>query len=252
MNKRLAVAVAALGAAIVLAVTGPASAYKPSVSVSGELETIFNGGFTPTKLSKTKLTPISFFISGEIKSRNPEEPHPPAMKEFILEGDKNTAVSVDGIPVCQKGLLESQNSAGARKACGPALIGTGKALAGIKFPEQPEILANSEVLVFNGGTHGGTTTFYIHAYITVPTPAAIVTVTKIKRIHKGRYGVYSVSTIPRIAGGAGSIKSFSLKLNKGIVSAKCPDGHLDARGEAIFADGNHLKASVLRPCTGKG
>jgi hypothetical protein len=252
MTKRFAVAIAVLGAAVLLAVTGPAAAYKPSISRSGDLETIFNGGFSPTKLSKKKLTPIRFFISGKIKSLDPEEPHPPAMKEFILEGDRNTAVSVKGIPVCEPRKIQSVNSAQARKACGPALIGTGKALAGIKFPEQPEIDAPSALLVFNGGTRGGTTTFYIHAYITVPTPAAIVTVTKIKRIHKGRYGVYSISKIPKIAGGSGSIKSFSLKLNKGIVSAKCPDGHLNARGEAIFVDGNRLKAAVQRPCTGKG
>lgn len=123
---------------------------------------------------------------------------------------------------------------------------------GLKFPEQPEIPVKSELLVFNGGFKGGVTTLFIHAYITVPTPAAIVTTVKIKKIHKGRFGLGSVATIPKIAGGSGAVKTFNLALKKGIISATCPDGHLNAHGTAIFADGTHISAEVVRPCIGKG
>jgi hypothetical protein len=80
----------------------------------------------------------------------------------------------------------------------------------------------------------------------------VVTTVKIKKIHKGRYGLLSVASIPKIAGGSGSVKSFSLKLNKGIISATCPDGHLDARGTAVFAEGTKMSGGVVRACTGKG
>jgi hypothetical protein len=220
--------------------------------VVGELETVFNGGFSPKVLSKKKPTPVTFSISGQIISLKEGEPHPPAMKEFLLEGDKHAGISVKGIPTCTAGKLNSRNTTEARKICAPALIGTGKTVAGIKFPEQREILAKSELLVFNGGVKGGVTTLFVHAYITVPTPAAIVTTVKIKKIHKGRFGLLSVASIPKIAGGSGSVKSFSLKLNKGIVLATCPDGHLNARGSAVFTGGPTISGEVERPCTGKG
>jgi hypothetical protein len=242
----------ALTVAMVLSISGLAAAEKPVRSVEGEIETIFNGGFSPKVLSKKKQTPITFNISGEIKSLNPKEPHPPALKEFLLEGDKHTSISVKGIPTCTAGKLTSQTTAGARKACGPAIIGTGKTEVGIKFEEQPEIPVKSELLVFSGGFKGGVTTLFIHAYITVPTPAAIVTTVKIKKIHKGRFGLGSVATIPKIAGGSGSVKSFELTLQKGIISASCPDGHLNAHGTAVFVDGTRISAEVVRPCTGKG
>jgi hypothetical protein len=242
--------VATLAAVAALTVSGLAAAEKPVRSVSGEIETIFNGGFSPKVLSKRKPTPITFNISAKIKKIGGG--HPPAMKEFLLEGDKHASISVKGIPVCKQGKLQSTTSAQARKVCGPALIGTGKTEVGIKFEEQPEVPAKSELLVFNGGFKGGVTTLFIHAYITVPTPAAVITVVKIKKIHKGRYGLLSVASIPKIAGGSGSVKSFSLKLNKGILSATCPDGHLNARGTATFADGTKLSGGVVRPCTGKG
>lgn len=257
MNKRISslFLAAALAAAIVLVVSGLATAAeKPVTVVGGEIHAEFNGGFTPKVLSKKKPTPIGFSISAKMKSLNPnpEEQHLPALKEFLLEGDKHASISVKGIPVCKPGQLQSTTSAQARKVCGPALIGSGKTEVGIKFPDQHEIPVKSELLAFNGGFRGGVTTLLIHAYITVPTPAAIVTTVKVKKIHKGAYGLGSVASIPKIAGGSGSVKSFSLKLDKGILSATCPNGHLVARGRAVFADGTSLSGGVVRACTGKG
>lgn len=245
---------AALTAAVALSVSGLAAAEKPVTIVSGEIHAEFNGGFSPKVLSKKKPTPISFNVSAKLKSLNPdvEKQHLPALKEFLLEGDKHAGISVKGIPTCTAGKLQSRNTTEARKICGPALIGTGKTEAGIKFEEQPEIPVHSELLAFNGGVRGGVTTLFIHAFITVPTPAAVVTTVKIKKIHKGRYGLLSVASIPKIAGGAGSVKSFSLTLKKGIISATCPDGHLNARGTAVFADGTRISGGVVRTCTGKG
>ena len=256
MNKRKThvFAAAALAIAVIVFASVATAAEKPVKVVVGELEAEFNGGFSPKVLSKTKPTPITFNISGKFRSLNPnpKEQHVPAIKEFLFEGDKHASIDVKGIPTCKAGKIQSTDTTAAKKACGPALIGTGKTEVGIKFPEQEEIFAHSDLLAFNGGVKGGVTTLFIHAYITVPTPAAIVTTVKIKKIHKGRYGTGSVATVPKIAGGSGSVKSFSLTLQKGVITATCPDGHLNARGTAIFADGTKASGGVVRTCTGKG
>jgi hypothetical protein len=62
----------------------------------------------------------------------------------------------------------------------------------------------------------------------------------------------ATGTVPKIAGGSGSPTFFTLTLNKGIVKATCPDGHLSAHGTAVFADGTKASGTVLRPCTGRG
>ncbi|HET8813911.1 MAG TPA: hypothetical protein VFM51_03025 [Solirubrobacterales bacterium] len=242
----------AVAVAAAIVVSGIATAEKPVRSVTGDIETIFNGGFSPKTLSKKKPTPITFWIQGQMNTLSGE--HIPPLKEFLLEGDKHASISVKGIPVCRPGKIQTTTSAAARKACGKTLVGSGKAKAEIKFPEQPPIPVESELLAFNGGFRGGVTTLYLHAYITVPTPAAIITVTKVKRVKKGRYGLQSISTIPKIAGGAGSVTFFKLTLKKGIISATCPDGHLNARGTALFGSSppTKVKGEVVRPCTGKG
>lgn len=249
----------ALGALIAVSVAGFATAEKPVKVRAGNLELTFNGGFSPKTLPKNKLAPISLFASGVIKTV--DGTHPPALKEFLVETDKNGAVNVTGFPVCKSGQLQSQDTEHAKAICRKAIIGTGKTEVEIAFPEQPPIPVKSDLLAFNGGKKGGTTTFLIHAYITVPTPASIVTTVKIKKINKGRFGNYAVASVPKIAGGSGSVKSFSLTINKkytykgkkmSILSAKCPDGKLQAHGTAVFADGTKASAEIVRTCTGKG
>lgn len=254
MNKRFVGLIAAVTVTAVLVVGGIATAAKPVTTISGDIHTEFNGDFSPKVLSKNKLTPIAFWVSGRIKTLDPApDARIPPMSEFLLEGDKNASISVKGIPICQPGKLQSTTSAKARAACGKTLVGSGKAEAAIDFEEQPTIPVKSELLAFNGGFRGGVTTLYLHAYITVPTPAAIITVVKIKKVKKGRYGLQSVASIPKIAGGSGSVTFFKLSLKKGILSAKCPDGKLAARGTAEFktTPPTSLNGAVVRPCTGK-
>lgn len=259
MQKRL-ICVLGLAALIAVSLAAAASAGNAPVTVrSGNLEFTVNGGFTPTVLPKNTLAPIAFNASGKIATV--DGTHPPALKEALVEADKNTAVFVKGYPTCKSGQLQSQDSANAEKICKSALIGKGTTDVSIAFPEQAPIPANSKLLVFNGGESGGVTTFLIHAYITVPTPAAIVTTVKIKKIHNGRYGMLATATIPTIAGGSGSVTSFSLTINKkykykgktvSVLSAKCPDGKLQAHATAKFSDGTSASAEVIRTCTGKG
>jgi hypothetical protein len=260
MRKYLTL-ITAVGALVALTVVGIATAApkpnQPSEVTVGNLKLRFNGGFSPKTLSKTKLTPIALSAEGQISTLDGS--HPPALKEFLLETDKNGAVNVKGYPTCKSSQLQAQDTAHAKAICKPALIGTGKTKVEILFEESRKVPVTSELLVFNGGVKGGVTTLYIHAYITLPVPAAIVTTVKIKKIHHGRYGMLSTATIPKIAGGAGSVTSFSLKINKkftykgkkvSVLSAKCPDGKLQAHGTAIFSDGTKASAEFLRTCTG--
>lgn len=257
MRKYLKITIA-LGAVLALTVAGIASgAGKEEVTV-GNLKFQAGGTFSPKALSKTKLTPITLMAEGKISSL--DGTHPPALKEVLLETDKNGSVQVKGFPTCKSSQLQSQDTKHAEEICRPAIIGKGTTSVEIAFPESKVVPVSSKLLVFNGGEKGGVVTFYIHAYITVPVPAAIVTTVKIKKIHKGRYGLESIASIPKIAGGSGSVKSFSLKVGKqysykgqklSILSAKCPDGKLQAHATAVFADGTRASTEFIRTCTGK-
>jgi hypothetical protein len=252
MRKYLILTMALMGL-IAVSVAGIASAAAgggPVTAEAGNLKFVFDGQFTPSKLPKHKMVPIVLSTSGKIMTKDGS--HPPALKEVEVETDKNGTINVKGVPACTSGKLQSRDTKAVEKVCKSAIIGTGTTNVQIQFPEQNPIPVSSKLLVLNGGVSGGTTTLFIHAYITVPTPAAIVTTLKIKKHRHGRYGTKTIATIPKIAGGSGSVTAFSLKVDnkKKVLFAQCPDGKLQAFATAKFADGTKVSAGIVRTCTG--
>ncbi|HEX5989663.1 MAG TPA: hypothetical protein VFY75_05585 [Solirubrobacterales bacterium] len=238
---------------------GSAIADKPTTVEAGNLVFTFNGGFKPKTLPKKKMAPIALTASGKVQTK--DGTHPPALKEAIVETDKNGTINVKGLPVCRSGQLQSRDTGAAEKACKKAIIGTGRTTVEVQFPEQRPIDVDSKLLVFNGGKKGGTTTLFIHAYFSAPVTGAIVTTVKIKKVKNGRYGLKSVATIPKIAGGSGSVRTFNLKINRkysfkgrrmSVLSARCRDGKLQAKATAVFADGTRATGGIIRTCNSRG
>jgi hypothetical protein len=257
-----------LSALLVLGVAAVAFA-KFDRFIAGNLVLEADGGVTPKALPKSKPAPVTVHVSGKISTT--DHTHPSAFREANIEFDKNGAINTTGLPACQGGRLAATTTTAAKKACGNAVVGSGKGVIEIAFPEQNPIDVNAPITVFNGGTKGGKTTLFIHTYITVPVPAAVVTTVTIKKIHAGRYGLGTISKIPVIAGGSGSVLSFDINFGKkysykgkkvSYLTAKCPDGHFNADVKsAIFKNEakipgvvpvTTLKGTVIRPCTTKG
>jgi hypothetical protein len=237
-----------------------ASAEKPTTVKVGNLVLSINGGVTPKALSKTTMEPITLNVSGKISTA--DGTHPPALKEVVVDTDKNGSIDARGVPTCKAGQIEATTSQAAEKVCKSSIVGLGTTDVEVEFPEQAPIAIKSKLLAFNGGVSGGTTTIYIHAYLTDPITTALVTTVKIKKRKNGRYGIRSVASVPKIAGGSGSVTAFSLTFAKklfaykgekhGYLLAKCPDGHFDAEAETVFTDGSRAKGKIVRPCTPKG
>lgn len=246
---------AALTALTVVGIAGAAGGNTPVTVKVGNLELTANGGFAPKALSKTKQTPIELTAEGEVKEADGS--HPPAAREIIIEGDKNAEVHVKGIPTCKSGQLQATDTAAALKACKPALIGEGQTTAQVAFAEQKPIDVPSKLLLFNGGERGGKITWYVHAFFSNPISGAIVSTVTITKHKNGPFGTLTVTKIPQITGGSGSIISFNLKIKKSVagvnpISAKCANGKLKVHVEAKFEDGTKTETEIVRPCTPKG
>lgn len=253
MRKRMTWT-AALAAFVVVAFAAVAIAAKPTVIRMGNLILTVNGDFAPKKLPKNKLSPVKLNVSGDLTTA--DGTHPPALREVVVDFDKNAANDVTGLPVCTQAKLVATDTKTAKKNCGGSIVGEGSTEVKVEFPEQKPFTAKGPLVFFNGGKKGGKITLFIHAYVAVPAPTALITTTTITKQRSGRYGLHTVSKVPTIAGGSGSVIKFDFTVNKKLgkyAMAKCPDGHLNARvTKALFDDGTNGTGTFVRSCTPKG
>lgn len=259
MNRNL-IFLAALTAMLALIVATVASG-SPNRKIwcAGNICVADDGGISPTKLPRHEKAPITARLNGEISTRDGS--HPPAFESMDLKIEKNISIDPVGLPTCKLGQLKATSSAVAKRTCGDAIVGSGEAEVEVAFPEQAPFRSTGPLILFNGGLAGPTTTLLLHAYVNVPAPTAIVVKATVTRIHEGRFGLRIQATVPRIAGGSGSVTEFELKVGrrftyrgekKSFLTASCPDGIWIAKGEARFVDDTTLYISHPFPCTPKG
>jgi hypothetical protein len=234
------------------------AADRPIVVRAGNMILRLNGGVTPKALPKDEFAPMGFHASGSFSTL--DGAHPPALAEAVFDSDKDIVVSVKGLPACSVAKLEAQDTKHAEAACGEAILGKGSATVEVAFPEQAPFNATGPLILFNGGERGGVVTFLAYTYVSVPAPTAVVTTATLTKERKGPYGLHSVVQIPRIAGGAGSIIRANLSARRvytykgerrSVLSGRCPDGRIHARGTFEFRDGASIFGNLLRTCIGK-
>lgn len=246
--------------AAVLALTVAAAALgAPKVVRAGNLFLRDNGGIVPRALPRHEMVPISAFINAEL--RTTDGTRPPAIRTVTLDLDKTIAVEARGLPTCRKGEIVARTTAAARKACPNAIVGSGEGEVEVAFPESEPFRAKGPILLFNGGVHGGRTILYIHTYVSVPAPTAVIGTVELTRVHSGHFGLRAVTTVPRIAGGDGSVTRFKVRIGRrftyrgrqrSYLLARCPTGRYYTEGHVLFADGTTLGLTHVLPCTPKG
>jgi hypothetical protein len=253
--KRNLILAALVAATAGLILAAAASGAREVVRV-GNLFLADNGGLIPSRLPSRERAPVRARLIGEVGTVDGS--HPPALRTVDLDVDRSVRVDAVGLPICGLGEITSRSTADARRACGAAIVGSGEAEVEVAFPEQRPFSAKGPLLLFNGGVRGATTTLFLHAYVAIPAPTAIIVPVTLTRIHRDRFGLSIHADVPRIAGGAGSVTRFELDVGRAFthrgarrsfLSANCPSGKYVTRGDVHFDDGTEMGINHVFPCT---
>jgi hypothetical protein len=214
---------------------------------------------TPKTLAKKTYTAASLEATTKLTTSAASGVPSPTVR-VVLDFDKNAKLFTKGIPTCDPAKLQNTSTEVAERECGKAKIGSGTASA--LLPVGTTIYTvNQVVTAFNGVPQGGKPVVILHTYGTTPIQTTLVLVGAITNYNKEGYGPRLDLEVPKIAGGAGALTDFNVKITKkykykgkpaSFISAKCPNsGKLKARAQFIFLDGQSSTPTSVQTCKQK-
>lgn len=251
----------ALTAIAVLAVTAAAQA---ELAQKGNLLVSFNGGIAPVKLSRTEPGPVSVQMGGKIKTT--DKTTPPKLERIVFAINANGIIDSKGLATCPLGKLQSVSAAGAKKACGDALIGHGNVTSRVTLPGQGAFASNGALQAFNG-KYKGRPAVFAQVASGAPLPLTYVIVFEVEKT-KGTFGTELIGTLPPIASEYGYISAFDISLGRSYTahgqkmsyaSAACPApqgfnsaSFAFAKASYEFAGAKTISSSLVRQCKVRG
>src|SRR6188472_677623 len=187
-GKRIT-ALAALTAAFLLA----ASLAHAELVERGNLFVKFAGGIAPTKLPREANAPITVRVDGTVKTLSGDRP--PALRFISIAINRGGRIETQGLPRCRRSEIEASTSYRALKACGDALVGSGRYKAGVSFPEQNTFPLQGRILAFNAIV-GGQRAILAHVYGNKPYPNSRIFVFHIHET-EGTFGTVLSAALPK-------------------------------------------------------
>jgi hypothetical protein len=252
-----------LGVIAVLAVVlvfGAALAHAELVE-RGNLFVKFQGGIAPTNLPRDTNAPISVRVDGTVRVLSGDRP--PALRFISIAINRGGRIETRGLPTCRRSEIEAGSSAAALKACGDALVGTGRYLAGVDFPEQNTFPLQGRILAFNT-VSDGERAILAHVFGKDPFPNSRTFVFRIRKT-SGTYGTLLTAALPKAINRNGYLKRIVLDLRRTYVYKGRKHSYLSAACGApegltvgvfpfvkvgmTFADGRKLASTLIRTCT---
>jgi len=227
----------------------------------GNLFVKFAGGIEPTKLPRQDNAPISVRVDGTVRTLSGERP--PALRFISIGINRGGRIETKGLPVCQRSEIEAATSEAALVACKGALVGEGRYVAGVAFPEQDAFPLQGRVLAFNAVVDGERA-ILAHVFGADPFPNSRTFVFHIRK-SGGTFGTILTAALPKALNRNGYLKRIVLNLRRDYVyqgrkhsylSASCgaPSGATIGifpfvRVGMTFADGRRLASTLIRTCT---
>lgn len=227
----------------------------------GNLFVKFAGGIAPTKLPRHVNAPITVRVDGTVRTLSGERP--PALRFISIAINRGGRIETKGLPVCKRSEIEAASSARAMAACRGALVGSGRYVAGVTFPEQTTLPLQGKVLAFNT-VIDGERAILAHIFGSKPFPNSRIFVFHVHN-SRGTFGTILTASLPKSINENGYLRRIVLNLRRDYVyrgrrhsylSASCgaPSGATIGvfpfvRVGMAFADGRKLASTLIRTCT---
>lgn len=180
------------------------------VAQKGNVRVAFSGRMTPQSLPRSGAVPVRVAVGARISAVDGTTP--PALRRIRIEINRHGRLQSAGLPSCNFDQIQPSTTAGARRACGDALVGRGAFSSNVLLPEISPFPSEGSLDAFNG-TYRGRPAILAHIYGTDPVPTSYTIPFTISR-SSGTYGVTLSAPMPATGSGWGYITALSLNLGR--------------------------------------
>ncbi len=228
---------------------------------NGDLFVKFSGGIEPGALPREARAPIAVSVAGTVRTLSGERP--PSLRHISIALNRGGRLQSLGLPLCERSRIEPSTTEEALAACGPALVGHGRYVAEIAFPDQEPFASRGRIVAFNARLQGGEEAILAHVFAAKPAPITRIIVFHIRR-RSGTYGTVLRGALPESLNHYGYARRLSLRLHRTYTYRGRPRSYLSAacaappglpgalfpfaRASMRFDDGRKLTSTLTRSC----
>ena len=246
-----------LGLVVLVGVT--ATVARGERTQRGNLIASLDGHFAPLALPRDRPAPVAVQLRAGL--RTTDGSILPRVNTVELGIPGQGRITTRGLPTCTPRRIRDATTAKALEACRPALIGSGRMVAQVKIPNQPQFKVHARLLAFNGKV-GHHRAVIVHGISTRP-PTAVVLPFLIK-LQPGKFGTVLVAHVPSTLGPWPRFARFEMNLFRrytyrgrrlSYLSASCPIPKRFTAGFFSFAkatftldDGRRISTGIARSC----
>lgn len=220
---------------------GPTAARGPIDIGYPNLHTSFSATPAPIPVPSEGRIPVSLRLADSVWTD--DGTRPPATTEVRFEFDKSYRLDLSEVQRCPWAPLQSY-PAFDWSTCASAVVAKGRIKWEVSFPEDEAFRVGAEAIAYRGSANR----LLIRTEVPAPVRGEVVIPAKLSREAEDLYDLKATATIPRLAGGSGSLTYLGLRFRKGLFSVACPKRHLHSRAIDTFADGTRLGGSIVTTC----
>jgi hypothetical protein len=195
----------------------------------------------PIPVAAEGRIPVSLRLASSIAMDDGS--HPPAARELRFEFDRQFRLALGGVPTCPSG-VRSQSRTG-KDPCPEARIAFGRSRWEVAFPEREPIQVEGRTVAYKIDSRK----LAFHVFLSAPVTADVVTTAELSRTPKGNlYDQVVTVSVPKVAGGYGSLADLRLRFRKGLFSLACPQRRFQSKLTSSFVDGTRVSVATLTTC----
>lgn len=185
--------------------------------------------------------PVSLRLATSVLVENGS--HPPPATRLRFEFDRQFRIAFGDVPTCPSG-IRSQGRTG-KAPCPEARIASGRSSWDVAFPGQEPMQVEGRTSAYKIGPRK----MAFHVFLPAPVTADVVSTVELSQAPKrSRYGLRATVSIPKVAGGYGSLLDLGLRFPKGLFSVACPQRSIQSGFVATFAGAGRLSAASATLC----